>query len=302
MDGRGMTETTEIVKAPKAELVVGDRVAPIIPRTVEEVARVANAVILANMAPDSYEGRTPEETRSKIMIGIMKGAEVGLAPVTALSTIMIVNKRACIWGDGAVALVQRSGELEYIKEWFEGTEGQDDWTAHCEMKRKGQDEVYKRSFSVADAKRAKLWGNPKKAPWMMYPQRMMQMRARSWCIRDGFADCLAGLSIREEIEDIPAPVEIDKGFLEDAPQIEAETVEPEAKEIESGAPPPWAAFTDSAVLAMKKAESMDEIQKFHGNHLRDIEALPDMAREMYDNAKREAVERLSQPQDPALFP
>src|SRR5262249_49394 len=34
-----------------------------------------------------------------------------------------------------------------------------------------------------------------------YPRRMLMMRARSWALRDGFADVLRGLSIREEVED-----------------------------------------------------------------------------------------------------
>jgi hypothetical protein len=38
-------------------------------------------------------------------------------------------------------------------------------------------------------------------------------------LRDGFADCLMGLSIREEVEDLPAeaPGKTDTSFLEDAP-------------------------------------------------------------------------------------
>ena len=207
----------EIVKKP--ELRAGQPVAPIIPRTVDEVGRVAAAVITAGLSPASYEGKTPKETQSKIMIGIMKGAEVGLPPITALSTIAIINGRPCLWGDGAMALIQQSGKLEWIREWFEGDPGTDNWTAHCEMKRRDQDEPYKGSFSVADATRAKLWNNPKKSPWMMYPQRMLRWRAFSWPARDGFADVLSGLSIAEEAQDLPqAPESVDTGFLDDSPQ------------------------------------------------------------------------------------
>ena len=56
-----------------------------------------------------------------------------------------------------------------------------------------------------DAKRAGLLG--KKGPWTEYPQRMLQMRARSWALRDGFADVLKGLSVREEAQDIPETIE-----------------------------------------------------------------------------------------------
>ena len=84
--------------------------------------------------------------------------------------------------------------------------------------RRGQTSPYVGKFTVGDAKRAKLWLNPKRPPWMMYPKRMLRIRAATFALRDGFADCLAGLGIREEIEDTPAPPkETDVAFLEDKP-------------------------------------------------------------------------------------
>jgi hypothetical protein len=44
-------------------------------------------------------------------------------------------------------------------------------------------------LSVADAK-GRLW--TRKGPWEHYPQRMLQMRARAFALRDGFADVLRG--------------------------------------------------------------------------------------------------------------
>lgn len=185
----------------KAELVAGDRVAPIIPRTIEEVARIANAVITAGLAPDSYKGGDDKTVASKIMIGIMKGAEIGLGPLTALANIAIINGRACLWGDGGVALIQSSGKVKEWSEEWAGTEGQDDWTAICTIWRMGQDAPYIGKFSWGDAKRARLTG---KGPWVQYPARMMMWRARSYAMRTGFADCLSGLSIAEEVQDLPA--------------------------------------------------------------------------------------------------
>jgi hypothetical protein len=66
------------------------------------------------------------------------------------------------------------------------------------VKRKGAPEET-RTFSVEDAKRARLWGNA--GPWSQYPWRMLQMRARGWALRDVFADALMGLMPREEVED-----------------------------------------------------------------------------------------------------
>jgi hypothetical protein len=61
-----------------------------------------------------------------------------------------------------------------------------------------------RTFSEADAKKAGLWG--KAGPWQQYPSRMLQMRARSWALRDAFPDALRGLGIREEVADYQVKV------------------------------------------------------------------------------------------------
>ena len=205
--------------AAKPPLKAGGDLAAIIPQDLDEAWRLSCTFVKAGMVPKSYEGKTYEETVSKVMIGIMKSMEVGLKPITGLSSIMIVNNRPCLWGDGAIALVQNSGKLEWMKEWFEGTAGKPDWTAHCMMKRVGNEVAFHRTFSHAEADRAKLLG--KVGPWMSYPQRMLQMRARSWTIRDGFSDVLCGLGIVEEVQDYPTDEKkpVDASFLDDDPVI-----------------------------------------------------------------------------------
>lgn len=190
----------------------------LVPRTTEDALRYAELVCTANLAPASYRGRNDAETAQRVALGILKGAEVGLPPLTALANIAIINGRPCLHSDGAIALAHASGRLEYISERLEG-DG-DNRMAVCEVKRRDQTKAVKRTFSVADAKRAKLWGNAQRQPWVMYPQRMLAARARSWALRDAFADVLSGLGIKEEIEDIAPPPEqqiADTSFLDDEP-------------------------------------------------------------------------------------
>ena len=207
-------QPSQVVLSPKkAELVTGGSVVPIIPRNIEEVARIAKAVIVAGLAPDSYSkgSRDDETTASKIMIGIMKGAEIGLAPLTALANIAIINGRACLWGDGAVGLVQASGRVKNWSETYEGDPTKDEYTAVCKIWRHGQDEPYVGRFSVGDARRARLLT---KGPWVEYMARMLMWRARSYAMRTGFADCLSGLSIAEEAQDLPVvPGPVNTSFL-----------------------------------------------------------------------------------------
>lgn len=181
---------------PRPNLAAGARPIAIVPTTMDEAYRLAKAVCLAGMAP--YGLDTPE----KAMVAIMHGLEIGLTPMMALQKIAVVNGRPTVWGDAAIGLVRASGLCEWIKETVEG-DG-DARVAVCEAKRKGEPISIKRAFSVADAKTAKLWGKsgPKgPTPWVTMPDRMLQMRARAFCLRDGFADVLGGLYLKEELDD-----------------------------------------------------------------------------------------------------
>jgi hypothetical protein len=217
--------TKEIQKS-RPTMEAGAKVQAIVPRNIEGAYRMARSIFLSRMYPDSYavdqNGKSGKEIRiideeatiSRIMIGIQKAMEVGLAPITGLSTIYIVNNRPTVFGDGVPALLYGSGKIASIKEWVTGTWGNDDYTAHCSIKRKDSDEPIERSYSWGDAKLAKL--TTKAGPWLTYPKRQLQMRARGFAARDGAADILSGLGIYEEVMDIPEPKQvIDTSSLDD---------------------------------------------------------------------------------------
>jgi hypothetical protein len=182
------------IEQPAARLPTihaGGAVRAIVPQDFDSAWRIANAVCKAQMAPRGLD--TPE----KAMVAIMHGLEVGLTPMNALQSIAVVNGRPTIWGDGALGLVQASGKMSSHKEWFEGAG--DTRKALCTCVRKGDPEAKHGEFTVADAKKAGLWG--KAGPWTQYSDRMLKMRARAFVLRDGFADVLKGLAIKEEVED-----------------------------------------------------------------------------------------------------
>ena len=157
--------------------------------------------------------------------------------MTAVSTIMIINNKTCLYGDGATALVQNSGKVEWIKTTIESRDDSGKWgegyKVTVSLKRRDQDEPYVRSFSFEDAKRARLTG--KQGPWTDYPERQCYWRAASWAYRDGASDALMGLAIAEEVKDFETEAlrvhKTDTSDLEDAtsPAIEPPNVEPNAK-------------------------------------------------------------------------
>lgn len=164
--------------------------------SLDELYRFAKFVCgCPGFAPPQY--KTPEQ----VMIAMQYGAEVGLSYMQSLQCITIINSRPSLWGDALPGLVQSSGKCEYIKEWYDATTE----TAHCESKRRDQTEPKVSTFSREDAFRAGLWG--KAGPWTQYPQRMLQIRARAFNLRDNFSDVLRGLAVVEEVHDYTEPEE-----------------------------------------------------------------------------------------------
>jgi hypothetical protein len=165
------------------------------PRSLSEAMQLAEMMSKSALVPQQFRDRPAD-----ILIAVQYGNELGLKPLQALAGIAVINGRACIWGDALLGIVQASGLLENYKE-MTVDEIESAGKAVFWAKRKGLDEPIIREFSVENAKKARLW--EKDGPWKQYPYRMMQMRARSWGLRDGFADVLKGVSVREEVEDIP---------------------------------------------------------------------------------------------------
>jgi len=164
------------------------------PQSLGEAKEIAALIANSDFAPKDYKGKP-----DNVIVALQVGADLGLKPMQALQNIAVINGRPSIYGDAALALVMPA--LERFLETFEGAEGTDTFTAVCIAKRKGWPDETRRTFSVADAKRANLWG--KTGPWTQYTKRMMQFRARGWTLRDVGADLLLGLVLAEEAQDYP---------------------------------------------------------------------------------------------------
>jgi hypothetical protein len=174
----------------------------------DDAFRFSQMVSKSEFAPKDFRGK-PESC----MLAIQAGSEVGLSPMQSLQSIAVINGRPTIWGDAAMALVQSSPVCEYIKEYVEG-DG-DALVAVCEAKRKGYPSPTVVRFSVADAKKAGLWG--KAGPWQQYPARMLTLRARGFALRNAFADALRGLITAEEARDYPTGESLVKSVTQVAP-------------------------------------------------------------------------------------
>jgi len=173
------------------QLAKGGVIEALVPQSLDDTFRLAKALAGAGeMIPKHFQGKP-----DAVMAAIVRGMEIGLAPMQSLSNIAVINGRASLWGDALPALMQRAGnQIDVI---YEG-EG-DDLKAVATLTRGDTGQVVVREFSVEDAKKAGLW--TKQGPWQQYPKRMLSNRARSWAVRDGAADALMGLQVAEEVQD-----------------------------------------------------------------------------------------------------
>src|SRR5262245_17698980 len=144
------------------------------PKTLAEAMDFAKLIADSSFVPMDYRGHPGD-----IVVALQMGAELGLAPMQALQGISVINGRPSVWGDAALALVRASGFLEDFEEKIIGTA--DNRVGYCRMVRRGQTTPIVKQFSVADAKRAGLWG--KKGPWSQYTDRMLMLRARGFAMR-----------------------------------------------------------------------------------------------------------------------
>lgn len=128
----------------------------------------------------------------------------GLEPLAGIQHLCTINGKLIFWGEGPLAIVRRSGKLEYINEFFIDAEynkicvsnknlDKPIFAAICQIKRVGAIEK-EFHFTTEDAKRG-IRGI--EAVWKAYQPIMMKRKCRALALKDEFGDYLIGASIAE---------------------------------------------------------------------------------------------------------
>ena len=170
----------------------------LIPTDVDQAIRISEMFAKSDLVPDSYKNKP-----ANIFLAVSAGASLGLAPFQAMQNIAVINGKPSVWGDALLAMVRNDKRCLSVKESIEG-EGRN-MKATCVVSRlapNGETELISSSFSMGQAQSANLLNRP---PWKSYPDRMLQMRARGFALRDAFADVIGGLITSEEAQDYPVP-------------------------------------------------------------------------------------------------
>ena len=269
-----MTKPATAVAVPAEGAAVAPQSRPslgiLTPANLAEAMQMAEILADSSIVPKDFQGRP-----GNVLIAVQWGSEIGLQPLQAMQSIAVINGRPSIWGDAMLGLVQGSGLLDSIHEEV----SDDGKVATCTLRRRGVAHPIIRTFTMDDADRAGL--SRKDGPWKQYPKRMLQLRARAFALRDGFADVLRGVAIAEEARDTPVMRDVTP---EDAPSSAAEKVR--AKVAAKKAKPEGPSLNEvlARIGAAQSEAALNEVGA-------DCGKLPDADK---DQARRAYADRLSE--------
>ena len=213
--------------------------------TFAEAERLAKLISESDFAPKDYKGKP-----GNVLIAMQHGFEIGLKPMQAIQNIAVVNGRPMVYGDAALALVIAKPECGSVDEYIDGSIEKNNAVAHCNVRRGNN--VIHGEFSIAQAKKAGLWG--KAGPWSQYPERMLQLRARGFALRDSFPDVLKGVYIEGEI------------LPDDSKEVANQRID---------------AMINSKVENTKEFREINKIIR-NAEKLSDLDVVPDMVKTMTD--------------------
>lgn len=180
--------------APRSIIKMGSN--GLVADTLDDLKTLAGMYLLSNAVPESLvKGCSKVEAIARVCTVLEEGRLLGISPRAALRGITIIRGNLTMWGDLPVSLAMKHRDWQGMRFTYSGDLTKGDRAATVTVCRRGCPDVT-HTFSQADAKRAGLGGNV----WAGYTDRMLFNRARSWALRDQFADALMGMPIGEEYE------------------------------------------------------------------------------------------------------
>lgn len=196
-------ETEKPTKEKKESLpVLAEERGVLIGKSLQEQYQYAQYIVTSGLFKEKFD------TPSKVLVALQFVVSLGLDPIPGLKSCYVINGVPALYGDLPLALVLKSGKLKKMREWFFGKDGKeipeddlftDAFGAACFVSRNEMD--VQRRFTFDDADKAGLRSRSG-SPWQKYPKRMLQCRARAWCLKDAFPEMLNSAPIAEYDYDI----------------------------------------------------------------------------------------------------
>lgn len=227
-----------------------------VPANLEEAMTLATTLSKSSLIPVALRQKPAD-----VLIILMKGAELGLAPMQALSSISVISGKAVCEAALMVGLCVRQSD---ICEYFRLVESSPERAVY-ETKRKGSEPV-SMGFTIAEAKAAKLTG---KDNWTNYPAAMLRARASSALARAVYPDLCMGIYIPDEADAFDrGPRQVASGPT--VRVIVPETVtepEPEIPETVGATEPPALELTQEVAFEDDPAAVKEAIIKHCGGNV-----------------------------------
>jgi len=147
-------------------------------------------------------------TEQQAAVVMLKGHELGLGLASSFEYIHVIDSKPSLAPKGALALIQRSGELAGLK-IDEQVDGKGNPTSCAVWMKRTNGFEYTATFTMADAQRAGLV--KKDGGWDKYPANMLRWRAIGYCADIVFPDVTGGMYRPEElgadVDEEGAPIE-----------------------------------------------------------------------------------------------
>lgn len=158
------------------------------PGSISEAMNMAALLVKSRLLPDSVQ--SPEAAFAIIATG----RELGLTAMQSLRSIHVVKGKTILSADLVAALVKSRRDVCAYFQLVESTTER----ATYKTQRVGEPEPTTLSFSMDDAKRAQVTGNPN---WQKYPAAMLRARCITALARAVYPDLAMGVYDPDEISD-----------------------------------------------------------------------------------------------------
>lgn len=161
-----------------------------------DVFELAERIANTEFVPRGLRGKPPA-----VVAAILYGREVGLPPMTALTSTHVIEGTPSISAEAMRALVFAAGHEISVRESS---------TARCRLagRRRGSDEWTTVTWTIDDARRAGLL--KRGSGWEKYPRAMLKARATAELCRDVFPDVIHGFRAIEEVSENPDDMRADE--------------------------------------------------------------------------------------------
>lgn len=173
--------------------------------TLDDQLRFADHLLTQKMISDSF--KTPQQ----VVIGFQYAKALGVPEILALRMMYVINGRPALFGDGPLSLVQRTGLITSLKEFYINEKGDEicfqnknlkdrPYASITQVARRDQMMSQEDFFSLDDMEVAKINMNnfgKVKDVWAKFERIMIRYKARSMALKSKFTDVLAGIPIAE---------------------------------------------------------------------------------------------------------